>query len=133
MKTNEGPNIRRIPIHMPKYSTTLFPPQNPQNCSHTERRMCLTVIKPNIWAICILMAPENIVQVFLLLLAKNTTKRPNKQRHLPHKPIHRVNRAVKHLSFKEPHLPRDLNPPKNQKDRNTHGRRINQLMKEKLA
>lgn len=41
---------------------------------------------------------------------KEYNKKAHKQRHLPHEPI------TKNLLDKEPHFPRDLNPPKHRKD-----------------
>lgn len=59
--------------------------------------------------------PENMIQI-LCLPTTNTTKRPNQQRHLPHKSIHPVSMTMKNLSSKEPHLLKDLNPPKHCKN-----------------
>lgn len=87
--------------------------------------LCQMIITPNIWK------KESqtrfryntkeygiMVQVFLHLLAKNTTRRRNQRAHLLHKPIQSVNTAKENLPSKELYLPRDLSPPNSRKDQN---------------
>uniref|UniRef100_A0A9I9E9I7 Uncharacterized protein n=1 Tax=Cucumis melo TaxID=3656 RepID=A0A9I9E9I7_CUCME len=59
----------------------------------------------------ILTLPKDMIQIFLRLSVKNTTKELNKRRLLPRQPIHRISMTVKNFPGKEHHFPRNLNPP----------------------
>ena len=60
---------------------------------------------------------KEVTKIFLCPSTKQATKRPNKRRSPPHKPIHSVNPTQQNLLGEEPIFHRNLGPPNHIKNR----------------